>query len=225
MPTVGNNANLTGIRRSPAGTSPCILTCRCKSPRRGRWVNDAGAVVAIEPRSGGILAMASQPGYDPNLFVTGMDPDVYNGLATSSRKPLFNRATNGRYAPGSTFKPVVGLAALAAGVTDWERTIVDRGEYRLPNSRRVYRDWSWTKGNTGGQGVVDMHRAIYRSSNIYFYDLGAKMAVDALPRFAAQLGYGRVLSIDVADAASGTVAGQRVEDGRAGGTLVPGRQP
>ena len=89
-----------------------------------------GAVVAIDPRSGGILAMVSEPGYDPNLFVTGMDPAVYNGLANSPRKPLFNRATNGRYAPGSTFKPVVGLAALAAGVTDWERTI--RDQRRIP---------------------------------------------------------------------------------------------
>lgn len=162
-----------------------------------------GAVVAIDPRSGGILAMVSEPGYDPNLFVTGMDPAVYNGLANSPRKPLFNRATNGRYAPGSTFKPVVGLAALAAGVTDWERTILDNGEYRLPNSTRVFRDWSWTQDNSGGQGTVDLHRAIYRSSNVYFYDLGHKLPVDALPRFAAQFGYGRVLSIDVADAVPG----------------------
>ena len=153
-----------------------------------------GAVVAIDPRSGGILAMVSEPGYDPNLFVTGMDPAVYNGLANSPRKPLFNRATNGRYAPGSTFKPVVGLAALAAGVTDWERTIRDNGEYRLPNSTRVFRDWSWTQDDSGGQGIVNLHRAIYRSSNVYFYDLGHKLPVDALPRFAAQFGYGRVAS-------------------------------
>ena len=162
-----------------------------------------GAVVAIDPRSGGILAMASEPGYDPNLFVAGMDAEIYEELANSPRKPLFNRATNGRYAPGSTFKPVVGLAGLAAGVTDWERTIVDNGEFRLPNSSRVFRDWSWTTNNTGGQGVVDLHRAIYRSSNVYFYDLGSRLKVDALPHFAAQFGYGRDLSLDVADAADG----------------------
>ena len=162
-----------------------------------------GAVVAIDPRSGGILAMASEPGYDPNLFVTGMDRASYAELTGSPSKPLFNRATNGRYAPGSTFKPVVGLAALARGVTDWERTMLDNGEYRLPNSRRPWRDWSWTKNNTGGQGIVDLHRAIYRSSNVYFYDLGAKLPMDALPEFAVQLGYGRISSIDVADAVAG----------------------
>ena len=181
-----------------------------------------GAVVAIEPRSGGILAMVSEPGYDPNLFVTGMDPTVYNELANSPRKPLFNRATNGRYAPGSTFKPVVGLAALAAGVTDWERTIRDNGEYRLPNSTRVFRDWSWTQNDTGGQGIVDLHRAIYRSSNVYFYDLGHKLPVDALPRFAAQFGYGRVLSIDVVDAVAGLLPDSDWKWGARGEGWYPG---
>ncbi len=181
-----------------------------------------GAVVAIDPGSGGILAMASEPGYDPNLFVTGLDPTVYDELVNSPKKPLFNRAANGRYAPGSTFKPVVGLAALAAGATDWQRTIVDNGEYRLPNSSRVFRDWNWTQDNTGGQGVVDLHRAIYRSSNVYFYDLGAKLPIDALPRFAAQLGYGRVLSIDVADAAAGLLPDSEWKMGARGETWYPG---
>ena len=181
-----------------------------------------GAVVAIDPRSGGILAMASVPGYDPNLFVTGMDPRVYNELANSPKKPLFNRATNGRYAPGSTFKPVVGLAGLAAGVTDWQRTMLDNGEYRLPNSTRVFRDWSWTQDNSGGQGTVDLHRAIYRSSNVYFYDLGHKLPVDALPRFAAQFGYGRVLSIDVADAVPGLLPDSEWKRGARGEGWYPG---
>ena len=181
-----------------------------------------GAVVAIDPRSGGILAMASEPGYDPNLFVTGMDPTVYHGLANSPKKPLFNRATNGRYAPGSTFKPVVGLAALAAGVTDWERKMPDNGEYRLPNSSRVFRDWSWTANNAGGQGIVDLHRAIYRSSNVYFYDLGHKLPVDVLPRFAAQFGYGRVLSIDVADAVPGLLPDSEWKRGARGEGWYPG---
>ena len=181
-----------------------------------------GAVVAIDPRSGGILAMASEPGYDPNLFVTGMDSAFYNELANSPRKPLFNRATNGRYAPGSTFKPVVALAALAAGVTDWERTIVDNGVFRLPNSTREFRDWSWTAGDAGGQGVVNLHRAIYRSSNVYFYELGSRLPVDALPRFAAQFGYGRDLSIDVADAADGLLPDQAWKMGARGERWYPG---
>ena len=183
-----------------------------------------GAVVAIDPRSGGILAMASEPGYDPNLFVTGMDPTVYNELANSPKKPLFNRATNGRYAPGSTFKPVVGLAALATGFTDWERTIVDNnGVFRLPNSGREFRDWTWTaKDNTGGQGVIDLHRAIYRSSNIYFFHLGHKLPVDAIPRFAERFGFGRVSSIDVADAAPGLLPDSEWKMGARGEGWYPG---
>ena len=182
-----------------------------------------GAVVAIDPRSGGILAMASVPSYDPNLFVTGMDPAVYNELANSPKKPLFNRATNGRYAPGSTFKPVVALAALAAGVTDWERTIVDSdGTYRLPNGSREYRDWTWTKDNGGGQGVIDLHRAIYRSSNIYFFELGNRLPVDVVPRFAEQFGYGHVSSIDVAGASPGLLPDSEWKTGARGEGWYPG---
>ena len=161
-----------------------------------------GAVVAMEP-SGGILAMVSHPAYEPNLFVTGMDADHFQELASSRDTPLLNRATQGRYAPGSTFKPVVALAALAMGLTDWERIIEDRGEFRMGG--RVLRDWNWRPGHAGGQGLVDLRRAIYRSSNIYFYELGAKMPVDALPSFASQFGYGRVAALDVADADPGVL--------------------
>ena len=164
-----------------------------------------GAVVAIEPKSGGILALVSNPGYDPNPFVTGIRRELYEELATSRDAPLFNRAVKGRYAPGSTFKPVVALAGLAAGATDWERTIVDRGEFRLPGRRRAYRDWSWTQGNSGGQGVVHLGKAVYRSSNVYFYDLAWRVGVDALSSFAAQFGYGEVTSLDVADAVPGVL--------------------
>ena len=164
-----------------------------------------GAVVAIEPKSGGIMALVSNPGYDPNLFVTGIARALYEELATSRDAPLFNRAVMGRYAPGSTFKAVVALAGLAAGVTDWERTIVDNGEFRLPGRKRVYRDWSWQQGNSGGQGIVHLRKAIYRSSNVYFYDLASRMDIDVLSAFAAQFGYGEVTSLDVADAVAGVL--------------------
>lgn len=161
-----------------------------------------GAVVALAP-DGGILAMVSHPGYEPNLFVTGMHADHYKEITSSRDTPLLNRATQGRYAPGSTFKPVVALAALAMGLTDWDRIIEDRGEFRMGG--RVLRDWNWRPGNAGGQGLVDLRRAIYRSSNIYFYELGAKMPVDALPSFAAQFGYGRTTALDVVDADPGVL--------------------
>ena len=184
--------------------------------------NRRGAVVAIDPKSGGILAMVSHPAYDPNEFVTGIEPERYRLLTQRRDTPLFNRAIQGRYPPGSTFKPVVGLAGISLGLVDWEDTIEDRGWFRLKNQDRIYRDWSWRPNNSGGQGVVDLHRAIYRSSNVYFYQLAAQMAVDDLPRFAAQFGYGQVTSIDVAEAAAGILPDSVWKRGAKGEVWYPG---
>ena len=163
-----------------------------------------GAVVALDPRSGGILALVSNPGYDPNPFITGIPQEEYRLLAASPDTPLFNRATRGTYAPGSTFKPVVALAGLTEGVTDWERTIIDSGEFRLPGQSRVYRDWSWAPTDSGGQGIVDLRKAIFRSSNVYFYQLGTRIGIDALGEFASQFGFGTSTALDV-DAAEGVL--------------------
>lgn len=181
-----------------------------------------GAVVAIEPKTGGILALVSIPSYDPNLFVSGLTTAQYQALLDSREKPLLNRATDGRYAPGSTFKPIVGLAGLALDLTDWERTYADYGEFRLPNQRRVYRSWNWRPGMPGGQGIVNLRQAVFRSSNGYFYDLGSQMEVDALPEFAAQFGYGRVLSLDVADADAGVLPDSDWKRGERGEPWYPG---
>jgi penicillin-binding protein 2 len=162
-----------------------------------------GAIVALDPVTGGILAMVSQPSYDPNLFVSGMTSSQFDELAGSIYLPLFNRAVNGQYAPGSTFKPVVGLAGISMAVTNWEETIEDKGWFKLPGQERVYRDWSWTKDNSGGQGEVDLNRAIYRSSNVYFYDLASRMEIRGLLGFAGQFGFGKNLAIDIPEASSG----------------------
>lgn len=156
-----------------------------------------GAIVALDPRSGGVLAMVSQPGYDPNLFIQGMTADEFRRLSHSVYTPLFNRAIHGQYAPGSTFKPVVGLAAVVSGVSTWEETVLDNGEFRLPGQERVYRDWNWRRDNAGGQGVVDLNRAIYRSSNVFFYDMATRMEIQQLIDFSAQFGYGQNLAVDV----------------------------
>ena len=191
---------LARVRPAPGHNLTLHLDARLQIAAGAALGQRRGAVVAMQP-GGGVLAMVSYPGYEPNVFVTGIDPAHYRELATSRDTPLLNRATQGRYAPGSTFKPVVALAALAMKLTDWERIIDDRGEFRLGN--RVRRDWNWKPGNAGGQGLVDLTRAIYRSSNVYFYELGAKMPTDALAAFARQFGYGRVTALDVADADPG----------------------
>ena len=181
-----------------------------------------GAVVAIEPKTGGILALVSNPSYDPNLFVAGFGPAQYDSLVGSRQKPLLNRATGGRYAPGSTFKPVVGLAGLAMGLTDWEITYADYGEFRLPNQRRVYRAWNWRPGYPGGQGIINLRQAVFRSSNGYFYNLVSRMETDALPAFAARFGYGKVLALDVADADPGVLPNSDWKLGERGEVWYPG---
>ena len=162
-----------------------------------------GAVVALDPATGGVLAMVSQPSYDPNLFVSGISPSQFKEISNSIYVPLFNRAVNGQYAPGSTFKPVVGLAGISSSTTDWKETIDDKGWFKLSGQERVYRDWSWTKDDSGGQGEVNLNRAIYRSSNVYFYDLASRMEVNSLLSFARQFGFGRNLALDIPQASSG----------------------
>ncbi|TVS18123.1 MAG: penicillin-binding protein 2 [Gammaproteobacteria bacterium] len=161
-----------------------------------------GAIVAIDPSTGGILALVSKPAYDPNLFIGGIDPKSYAWLRDHPDTPMFNRAVRGQYAPGSTFKPIVGLAGLNHGETNWERTIRDPGYFRLPGQTRMYRDWNWRPGG-GGQGIVGMQRAIYRSSNTYFYDLGVRLGIERLAPFAAEFGFGERYVLDLPEAVNG----------------------
>ncbi|RZO82132.1 MAG: penicillin-binding protein 2 [OM182 bacterium] len=181
-----------------------------------------GAVVALDPRNGGVLAMVSQPAYDPNFFVTGMSEAAFAALSTSKYVPLFNRATNGQYAPGSTFKPIVGLAGIALEATTWDTVVEDRGAFQLPGQERVYRDWSWTKDNSGGQGMVDLRRAIYRSSNVYFYDLASRLPIRDLVDFAGQFGLGRNLAVDIPSASSGLLPDPIWKQGAKGLPWFPG---
>ncbi len=181
-----------------------------------------GAIVALDTRSGGVLAMVSNPGYDPNLFVTGISSKQYRALASSRATPLFNRAINGQYAPGSTFKPIVGLAGISLGLTDWEEQIEDRGWFKLPNQNRIYRDWSWKKNNSGGQGMVDLNRAIYRSSNVYFYNLVTRMDIDELAGFATQFGIGQHTGVDIPDTSTGLMPDRLWKQGAKGEVWYPG---
>jgi penicillin-binding protein 2 len=181
-----------------------------------------GAVVALDPRSGGVLAMVSQPGYDPNPFVTGISTEQYRLLTSARETPLFNRAINGQYSPGSTFKPLVGLAGLAMGAVRWEDEIFDNGAFRLPGQTRIYRDWSWRRGNSGGQGRVNLTRAIYRSSNVYFYDLGHRLDIDGLARFAGQFGLGARFALDIPEASAGNMPNRAWKRAAKGEPWYPG---
>jgi len=191
-PTVGKNLTLH-------------LDARLQQAAVDALGEQRGAIVAIDPKTGGVLALVSKPSYDPNQFIVGMTDAQFQALSGSVYVPLFNRATNGQYAPGSTFKPVVGLAGVASGAMQWDTQIDDNGSFRLPGGEREYRDWSWTVDNSGGQGVVDLRRAIYRSSNVYFYDVASRLDVNYLAGFAEGFGFGRNLAVDISDASRGLV--------------------
>ncbi|MEE9254181.1 MAG: penicillin-binding protein 2 [Pseudomonadales bacterium] len=181
-----------------------------------------GAVVAIEPATGGVLALVSKPGYDPNVFITGIDAEAFDTLRASRDAPLFNRATRGRYSPGSTFKPFVALAALGQGVTDWDRTINDPGWFQLPGNSRIYRDWNWSKDNSGGHGEVRLKKAIYRSSNIYFYTIAAELGIERLAGFVSQFGFGQSWAADIPDAGAGLLPTPEWKRGARGLPWYPG---
>lgn len=158
-----------------------------------------GAVVAIEPATGDVLALASMPSFDPNLFVTGMDADVYGRLRTSSDRPLFNRALHGQYPPGSTIKPFLALAALEthrAGLA--HNKIWCPGWYQIKGRSHRYRDWK-----REGHGRVGLERAIVESCDVYFYQLALELGIERMHDFMATFGFGRRTGIDLPSEAEG----------------------
>ena len=158
-----------------------------------------GAVVAIDVNTGGVLAMVSAPSYDPNLFVSGISYADYRALNESRDLPLFNRAIQGQYPPGSTIKPVLGLAGLANGVVNFQTRISDPGYYQLETDERFYRDWK-----KGGHGTrVNLRQALMESCDVYFYDMAFRMGVDRMHAFGIQFGLGSKTSIDIPSERSG----------------------
>ncbi|MFL0803734.1 MAG: penicillin-binding protein 2 [Agarilytica sp.] len=158
-----------------------------------------GALVAIEVASGGVLAMASTPSFDPNLFVTGISVKAYRGLNESLDLPLFNRTVQGQYPPGSTLKPMLGLGGLETQIIDVDTKIKDPGFYQLENDERFYREWK-----QGGHGEsVDLEEAIIESCDIYFYDLAFRMGVDRMHEFGVHFGLGAKTNLDIPSERSG----------------------
>ena len=151
-----------------------------------------GALVAIDPKTGEVLALVSKPGYDPNLFVDGIDPQNWEALNNSPEKPLNNRALRGQYPPGSTIKPFMALAALEYKKRTPEYSIADPGFYSLPGVPHRYRDHK-----KDGHGYVNMHKAIVVSCDTYFYGLATEMGIDPIHRFLEQYGFGVPTGIDI----------------------------
>lgn len=157
-----------------------------------------GALVAIDPRNGAVLAMVSVPVYDPNLFVHGISSKNYKLLSTSAERPLFNRALRGQYPPGSTIKPFIGLAGLELKTMQSHDELNCPGYYMLKNDERRYRDWK-----KKGHKHTDLHKAITESCDVFFYDLALNLGIDNMSSYLAQFGLGQKTGIDLRGELSG----------------------
>jgi len=156
-----------------------------------------GAVIALDPKTGGVLTFASTPTYDPNPFVNGIDPTSYAALRDSKDKPLLNRALNGQYAPGSTIKSFFGLAALDAGENPTKH-IVCPGWFSLPGSTHRFRCWK-----AAGHGAVDLHTAVVQSCDVYFYRLATTLGIERLTDYLSDHGFGSPTGVDLAGESKG----------------------
>jgi penicillin-binding protein 2 len=162
-------------------------------------------VVAIDPLTGGILALVSTPGFDTNLFVNGISTKDYSALRDSLDVPLFNRAIQGQYPPGSTVKPIMGMAGLESGLVTPETTVPDPGWYRLPGDSRRYRDWILRIRGTGHAPRVDLKMAIAESCDVYFYDLARRLTIDRMADYFAPYGFGERTGVDTTNERRGVM--------------------
>ena len=151
-----------------------------------------GAVVALDPTNGDVLALVSHPGFDPSVFGRGLTRSEYSLLTGNEDKPLLNRALRGAYPSGSTIKPVMALAGLNYGIVDPERREFCNGAFHLPGSSHLYRE-----GKGGKHGAVGLVDAVARSCDVYFYSLAAQLGVERIAAFAAQFGIGSLTGIDI----------------------------
>lgn len=151
-----------------------------------------GAVVAIDPKTGGVLAMVSKPGFDSNPFVEGISTKAYQALQRDPDKPLFNRALQGAYPPGSTIKPFMGLAGLELGYIDIQEKKYCPGFFQLPGHDHKYRDWK-----KGGHGPMDIDMAITQSCDVFFYQLAHEIGIDKLQKYLKQFHFGEKTGIDL----------------------------
>ncbi|WP_444899981.1 penicillin-binding protein 2 [Microbulbifer sp. VAAC004] len=177
-----------------------------------------GAVVAIDVNTGGVLAFVSKPSFDPNLFVTGISFADYRALSDSLDVPLFNRAVQGQYPPGSTLKPLMGLGGLEAGLITRETKIKDPGFYKLPNDPRLYRDHvRWGHGEK-----VDLIQAMAQSCDVYFWDMAHRWDIDGMHDMAAHFGLGSKTGIDLPMERSGLFPSRDWKRGARGMPWFPG---
>ncbi|HEX9208190.1 MAG TPA: penicillin-binding protein 2 [Steroidobacteraceae bacterium] len=189
-------------RKEPVAGSDLFLAIDLRTQRAAEdaLAGQRGAVVAIDPANGDVVAFVSTPTFDPNGFARGLTVPEYRALADSIDVPLYDRALRGVYPPGSTIKPLVALAALEYDVIAPETTHYCRGYWQFPGSSHRYRDWKKT-----GHGTVNMHTAIVQSCDTYFYGVSNLLGIDRLHDFLAAMGLGSKTGIDILGERTGLV--------------------
>jgi penicillin-binding protein 2 len=176
-----------------------------------------GAIVAIDPKTGGILAMASAPSYGANQFVTGISNANYDALRTSNDLPLFNRALRGRYPPASTVKPVIALAGIDSGIISRKFSLWDPGYYQLTEGGRFYRDWK-----EGGHGRVNMHKSIVESVDTFYYAIADVMGNTPMTKYLSQFGLGQVTIADQPEATKAVLPTKKWKRANRNASWFPG---
>lgn len=161
-------------------------------------VGHRGAIVAMNPRTGEILALVSSPSFNPNLFVTGISHTDYSALRDNLDQPLYNRAVQGAYPPGSTIKPMFGLGGIHYGYVDWATAISDPGYFTLPGDSHRFRDHK-----KSGHGTVNMHKAQVVSCDTYFYVLSYRMGIEKMNAWMRQFGFGEKTGVDLPSESTG----------------------
>ena len=184
------------VRKEPVAGNDLFLTIdqHVQQVAEEALRTQRGSVVAIDPSNGDVIAFVSTPAFDPNLFARGLSRAQYLALTNDPERPMYDRAIRGVYPPGSTIKPLMGLAALQYGVVTPDHTELCRGMFRLPRVSRPWRDWNWDKG---GHGPVNMRKAIATSCDVYFYDTANLMGIDRIHDFLEQFGLGAPTGIDI----------------------------
>ena len=206
-------------RHDPVPGSNLFLTMDVKLQRTAEAAlgDERGAIVALEPVTGAVLAMASTPGFDPNLFVHGIDVDSYRSLQRSPDRPLFNRAINGQYPPGSTIKPFLGLAGLERNIGHAQGKSWCPGWFRLPGRKRKYRDWK-----KYGHGRIGMQDAIVQSCDVYFYELALALGIDRMHEYLSGFGFGARTGIGLGGESTGLMPSRTWKRNDRGQPWYPG---
>ncbi|MBJ6611065.1 MAG: penicillin-binding protein 2 [Candidatus Thiothrix moscowensis] len=179
--------------------------------------NERGAVVAIDPQNGEVLALASVPTFDPNLFINGISNKDYSELRDNPDRPLYNRALQGTYPPGSTIKPMVGVAGLADGVINPGSHVYDPGYFRLSGQKHVFRCW-----NKRGHGSVNLKYAITQSCDTFFYDMAYRMGIDRFSTAMHKFGFGEQTGVDLPSESTGLMPTQAWKEKRHKRSWYPG---